>query len=151
MTPQVTPHATLLKFGYPNTVVFKTSHWCVMLRPAQATLGALVLCAFSDKQALHELPIRAFEELKICTSRIASALTSFRPYQKINYLALMMVDPHVHFHVLPRYAEAQEFEGTLFPDKGWPGMPDLGATPETSSGLRVHLQQAIMSAFENET
>ena len=30
-------------------------------------------------------------------------------YQKINYLMLMMVDPDVHFHVIPRYEETKSF------------------------------------------
>jgi len=34
---------------------------------------------------------------------IESALGSFVQYQKLNYLMLMMVDPQVHFHVIPRY------------------------------------------------
>ena len=35
-------------------------------------------------------------------------------HQKINYLALMMVDPHVHFHVIPRYSGSRELEGATF-------------------------------------
>ena len=46
---------------------------------------------------------------------------------RINYLLLMMVDPHVHFHVLPRYNGARS-RGTLtIPDGGWPKVPDLAA------------------------
>jgi diadenosine tetraphosphate (Ap4A) HIT family hydrolase len=147
----MTPHATLLKFGYPGTVVFTAEHWCVMLRPAQATLGALVLCALSEKTALHELPGAAFEELKHCTSKIASALTKFRQYDRINYLALMMVDPHVHFHVLPRYQQPQEFDGTVFVDKGWPGVPDLSYNTECVSETRARLKNAILDAFTHDT
>ncbi len=38
---------------------------------------------------------------------------------------LMMHDPEVHFHILPRYAIDQNFEGRIFKDIGWPGMPNL--------------------------
>ena len=38
---------------------------------------------------------------------------------------LMMVDPHVHFHVIPRYSEARQWDGIAFPDAGWPGPPRL--------------------------
>jgi diadenosine tetraphosphate (Ap4A) HIT family hydrolase len=41
---------------------------------------------------------------------------------------LMMVDPHVHFHIIPRYSQRREHEGTSFADSGWPGLPDLGTT-----------------------
>ena len=36
---------------------------------------------------------------------------TFAP-DKLNYLMLMMVDPDVHFHVLPRYAAARAFAGS---------------------------------------
>ena len=38
---------------------------------------------------------------------------------------LMMVDPHVHFHVIPRYEGPRTFAGLEFVDAGWPGPPDL--------------------------
>jgi len=46
-------------------------------------------------------------------------------YEKINYLMLMMVDPHVHFHVFPRYGSPRSLAGTSMDDTGWPGPPDL--------------------------
>jgi len=38
----------------------------------------------------------------------------------------MMVDPNVHFHVIPRYGHARQWGGMDFPDAGWPGPPHLG-------------------------
>jgi diadenosine tetraphosphate (Ap4A) HIT family hydrolase len=46
-------------------------------------------------------------------------------YQKINYLMLMMVDPDVHFHVIPRYEGNREMDGVTVSDVGWPGPPRL--------------------------
>ena len=40
---------------------------------------------------------------------------------------LMMVDPNVHFHVIPRYSEPRSWNGIEFPDAGWPGPPELGS------------------------
>ena len=57
---------------------------------------------------------------------LAFALALFVGYEKINYLMLMMVDPHVHFHVLPRYEGGRDFDSVDYPDAGWPGMPALG-------------------------
>ncbi len=36
---------TIQRFGYPATLVAEYEHWLVLLRPAQATLGSLVLAA----------------------------------------------------------------------------------------------------------
>jgi diadenosine tetraphosphate (Ap4A) HIT family hydrolase len=40
---------------------------------------------------------------------------------------LMMVDPNVHFHVIPRYSEPRRWGGIEFPDAGWPGPPQLAS------------------------
>lgn len=123
---------TIEKFGYPATLVADYDHWVVLLRPAQPTLGSLVLAAKSDATAFGDLPASAHAELAVVTKAIERALTRFCQYEKINYLMLMMVDPHVHFHVIPRYAGERNWNGQAVIDHGWPRVPDLGTawTPE---------------------
>ena len=116
---------TIRRFGHPATLVAEYDHWVVLLRPAQPTLGALVLAAKSDATAFGELPAEAHAELKVTTTAIESALTQAIGYAKINYLMLMMVDPHVHFHVLPRYDGDRSGAGLTVADAGWPAQPDL--------------------------
>ena len=116
---------TIAKFGHPATLIAEYDHWILLLRPAQPTLGALVLAAKSDATAFGDLPAAAHAELKIATAAIEAALTEAVGYAKINYLMLMMVDPHVHFHVLPRYDGERSGEGLTVADAGWPGQPDL--------------------------
>lgn len=119
-------NATIEKFGYPATLIAEYDHWLVLLRPAQPTLGALVLAAKSDVTAFGDLPAEAHAELKVATAAIEAALSQAIGYAKINYLMLMMVDPHVHFHVLPRYDGERSGAGLTVPDAGWPAQPDLG-------------------------
>ncbi|WP_126174450.1 HIT family protein [Altericroceibacterium xinjiangense] len=118
---------TIRKFGWPQTLVKELAHWVVLARPAQPTLGSLVLAAKSDAQAFSDLPAGAHAELAEATKAIESALTRAVGYAKINYLMLMMVDNEVHFHVIPRYEGAREWNGRQFPDAGWPKVPDLSA------------------------
>ena len=117
---------TIAKFGHPATLIAEYAHWVVLLRPAQPTLGALVLAAKSDATAFGDLPAEAHAELKVATAAIEAALTQAVGYAKINYLMLMMVDPHVHFHVLPRYEGERSGAGLTVTDAGWPAQPDLG-------------------------
>ena len=119
-------NATIEKFGHPATLIAESGHWGVLLRPAQPTLGALVLAAKSDATAFGDLPAEAHAELKTATAAIEAALTQAVGYAKINYLMLMMVDPHVHFHVLPRYEGERSGAGLTVADAGWPAQPDLG-------------------------
>ncbi len=118
---------TIEKFGYPGSLIKEFAHWVVLVRPAQVTLGSLVLAAKSEATAYGDLPAAAFTEQGDVIVAIERALTTFTNYERINYLMLMMVDPNVHFHVIPRYSEPRSWNGIEFADAGWPGVPQLGA------------------------
>ncbi|WP_395329877.1 HIT family protein [Novosphingobium sp. BL-8H] len=119
-------NATMEKFGFPASLVAEFDHWVVLARPAQPTLGSLVLAAKSAATAFGDLPAQAHAELKQATAAIERALAEAVGYAKLNYLMLMMVDPHAHFHVIPRYEGVREWRGREFVDCGWPKVPDLG-------------------------
>ena len=127
---------TIVKFGWPASLIADYEHWVVLLRPAQPTLGSLVLAAKSDATAFGDLPAEAHAELKSVTGAIEAALRAAVGYQKLNYLMLMMVDPHVHFHVLPRYEGERSGGGMTVRDAGWPGQPDLSAAVTSDAALR---------------
>jgi len=143
-------HATMEKFGYPRSLISEYGHWAVLLRPAQATLGALAIVSRSEARAFSDLRPDAYLELGRVVGDVEAVLRRFRPYDRINYLMLMMVDPHVHFHVLPRYATSQDFEGVAFADPGWPGAPDLrhsaDVRPELFDSLRDQLKSGWPTA-----
>lgn len=136
-------HATLEKFGFPQGCLLESTHWAVVLRPVQSTLGALVLCSKSEARALPALQPEAFAELRGICEALEHALTGAFQHAKINYLMLMMVDPHVHFHVLPRYPVEQVYAGHAFPDVGWPGPPDLTAGVALDEALATLLKATL--------
>jgi diadenosine tetraphosphate (Ap4A) HIT family hydrolase len=117
---------TILRFGYPGTLIREYGHWLVLLRPAQPTLGSLVLAATSEATSFPELPAEAFAELQTVAADIERALAAAVRHERINYLMLMMVDPHVHYHVIPRYEGEREACGVRVADTGWPKAPALG-------------------------
>lgn len=120
-------NATIEKFGYPATLVREYRHWLVLVRPAQVTAGSLILAAKSEATSYGTLPEAAFTEQSRVVSEIELALKRSVNFDKINYLMLMMVDLHVHFHVLPRYAGHRSLAGMSVTDRGWPGPADLSA------------------------
>jgi diadenosine tetraphosphate (Ap4A) HIT family hydrolase len=121
-------NATVVKFGYPATCIAEAGDWVVLLRPQAVTLGSLILAAKSEATSFGALPSKSFFDLAQATAKIEAALAAFVNYEKINYLMLMMVDPHVHFHVIPRYVGSRSFDGVDYPDVGWPGMPAVSAS-----------------------
>jgi len=138
---------TIRKFGYPNSLVREFDHWLVLLRPAQVTLGSLVLAAKSDAIAYSDLPREAFAEQKDAVAAIEAALAAFVRYERINYLMLMMVDPNVHLHVIPRYPGARRWSGVEFPDAGWPGQPDLASAVKLAGEQIARLAEELESTF----
>jgi diadenosine tetraphosphate (Ap4A) HIT family hydrolase len=138
---------TIEKFGYPATLVHELQHWVVLVRPAQVTLGSLVLAAKSDATAYSDLPVEAFTEQGAAVQAIERALATVVRYERINYLMLMMVDPNVHFHVIPRYSKARHRKGVEFPDAGWPGPPQLGSSVALSPAQIAELALELVSNF----
>ena len=118
-------NATIEKFGYPATLLREYQHWVILVRPAQVTAGSLILAAKGEAQAYGDLAPEAFAEQGEVVAAIEAMLRETVGFERLNYLMLMMVDPHVHFHVLPRYSGARVFAGRELADAGWPGPPDL--------------------------
>jgi diadenosine tetraphosphate (Ap4A) HIT family hydrolase len=141
-------NATIQKFGYPGTLLRELEHWVIMLRPAQVTLGSLVLAAKSDATAYSGLSAAAFAEQRIAVALSERALAAFCQYDRINYLMLMMVDPHVHFHVIPRYDGERVFAGIAFADAGWPGPPDLKSTVALDDEQFRKLKEQLAHHFD---
>jgi len=143
-------NATLKKFGYPTTLIRDYSHWCVLLRPGQVTLASLILAIKGEEMSFSGLGPEAFAELGRAVKDIEQSLKAFRSYDRINYLMLMMVDPHVHFHVLPRYVAHQEFNSQQFVDAGWPGPPDLKSANAMSNETQLLLLQSLKQRWPKE-
>ncbi len=134
---------TLIKFGYPDSVIQSYNHWSVLLRPQQITLGSLILACHGPEQAFSQLPAETMQEFAAIIRDIESNLTRCFSYDKINYLMLMMVDPHVHFHVIPRYQDSREFGSVHYQDVSWPGPPDLAANIGLSKSQSLRLKEHL--------
>jgi diadenosine tetraphosphate (Ap4A) HIT family hydrolase len=145
-----TPNATAAKFGHPTSLIREYRHWMVLARPQQATLGALVLVCGDAARAFSQISVRAFEELAQVTADLDAALTRcFKP-DKLNYLMLMMVDPDVHFHVLPRYEGARDFAGRTHSDRFWPKPVDLTQPVEVDTGLSNAVRDALRATWRKD-
>lgn len=136
---------TLRKFGYPDSVIKDYALWSVLLRPQQATLGALVLVCKEPVFSLGSVSVEGYADLRRATHDIEQALGRCFSFQKLNYLMLMMIDPDVHFHVLPRYSAAASFSGQSFEDPGWPGAPALAHHTPTDATVQTAIQELLRS------
>lgn len=138
-------HETLLKFGYPRSLVHEYEQWVVLVRPEQVTAGSLVLACKEQAIRFGDLSAATYAELGKAVQNLEAALSRAFEYDKINYLMLMMVDPHVHFHVFPRYASERAVCGLTLVDSGWPKAPDMTAPVRLGDEQIAELVQRVQS------
>jgi diadenosine tetraphosphate (Ap4A) HIT family hydrolase len=141
------PNATETKFGDPDTRIAQSACWTVLLRPRQPTLGSLVLVCREPVQQFSAASAEAFADLGQVVKGVESMLKQVVGYERINYLMLMMVDPDVHFHVIPRYSVARQHAGVQFPDTGWPGPPQLEPSINPDGQARASLLASLRAAW----
>ncbi len=136
---------TAQKFGHPDSLVASFDRWHVLVRPAQPTLGSLVLVCSDPIAHFGEMSSEAGADLSRAVAATETALSALFHYDKINYLMLMMVDPDVHFHVLPRYKDDREYAGLVFADASWPGPPDITASQDFPDTVKTQLIRDLKS------
>ena len=141
-------NATALKFGYPHTLVAESAHWWVLARPRQVTLGSLVLVCKQPVTAFGEVSAAGFSDLHAVIALAESMLKGFTAYERINYLMLMMVDPDVHFHVIPRYGVTRDYEGISLPDASWPNPSNLAAAIELPAPVLATLTADLKARWD---
>lgn len=140
-------NAFLRKFQIERLTVMSVGSWVVSVRPEQVTVGSLVLSLARPCSAFGQLTRAEGADLAAAFRAIEKlCAASFRP-DRINYLALMMVDSQVHFHVIPRYTRAIVLGGLSFVDRDWPKPPGLQVVEMPARGLDL-IQRRFAKAVQ---
>jgi len=113
------------KFDKTNCFIKSYYYWNVLVRNKQITLGSCAIILKRHVESFAAVEADELVELSDVIVDLEKALQKSFSYNKINYLMLMMVDNHVHFHVLPRYEKQQTFAAITFIDKCWPKVSDM--------------------------
>jgi diadenosine tetraphosphate (Ap4A) HIT family hydrolase len=114
------------KFNVEEHQVVNSGSWTWSVRPAQVTLGSSILSL--NRYALHLSDVTSEEmtELGTLIQLMEKTIKTTFNHDIMNYLMLMMVDKHVHYHVIPRYNGIRTFSGLEWVDNGWPALPVMG-------------------------
>ena len=112
-------------FQLPQLVVHEAGGWRLSVRPGQITLGSMVLSAADGALDFASLDVAPSEHLTASIAVAERVGTELFGAVRINLACLMMKDPVVHFHVLPRYDAEVERYGQRWHDQDWPGPPSF--------------------------
>lgn len=135
------------KFRVSELTIATTDHWTWSVRPVHSTLGAGILSLNRFCTSFSEINENEGADLARITRVIESKLAGFSDPDKMNYVMLMMVDDHLHFHVLPRYASPRDFSGMVWEDSGWPGPPGMADySDRQTSPVLIEIRDALRSS-----
>lgn len=104
--------------------IFETKHWEVHLSPDQYYLGRCVVVASRDVGSMSDLNKEEWLDFAFLVKKFEMASKKAFGATMYNWTCLMNnayqnnpPNPHVHWHVRPRYAKPVNFAGFDFDDK----------------------------------
>jgi diadenosine tetraphosphate (Ap4A) HIT family hydrolase len=134
-------------FRLDELTVVEGERWMLSVRPDQITLGSMVIshrAGALDFATLQPGDGDGFTDLVAVAEGAAKSLYGAI---RLNVICLMMKDPVVHFHVLPRYDTPVERHDRTWTDEDWPGAPTIASAPTSQrqqhavrDELRAHLR-----------
>ena len=132
-SPEVTEFRA--NFRLDELTVAEHGDWIISVRPAQLTLGAMVVSTARGELDLASVTPESGADMTRAFATAERLAKDVYGAVRINLACLMMKDPIVHFHVLPRYDHAVERYGHTWQDADWPGPPVFGPAPTSDEVL----------------
>jgi len=140
--------------GDYKDIVFETDNWEVVLNEDQTYLGRCWIILKRHCASLGELTQEEWEEFGQVVSQYETVLNkAFHPLL-FNWNCFMNdaymekpFNPHVHWHVRPRYENPVEFAGELFEDTEFGHRFDPTKKREVSLDVRNVIVDAIKNSI----
>lgn len=114
------------KFRVKELLILSNKSWSWSVRPDQPTLGSGILSLNRPALHLSDVTPEEMSDLSNIVQIMEKKIKATFNHNIMNYLMLMMVDHHVHYHVIPRYDGCRNFAGVEWIDGGWPALPNMG-------------------------
>jgi diadenosine tetraphosphate (Ap4A) HIT family hydrolase len=131
-----------IRAGKAPNLIAELDNSYVVLGDAQFYRGYCILLAKQHAQELFELPREEARGLADELRSVAQAIWNVAKPLKLNYECLGNLEPHVHWHVFPRYASEGE---TLRRAPVWER-----PASERVRNLEEHDQRALMASLRAE-
>jgi diadenosine tetraphosphate (Ap4A) HIT family hydrolase len=123
--------------------VVSNDFWTLVLNENQATLGRVFFALNRHETDIAHLTNAEVLSLWAFVRETKAAFSALFAPDHFNYMFLMNLTPHVHFHIFPRYAQTREFAGQTFADGKYGDHYD----PAESRALDTDTEEALIAAL----
>jgi diadenosine tetraphosphate (Ap4A) HIT family hydrolase len=139
-----------------DRIIHESALWRVVINPNQEYIGRLYITLKAHRSSLGTITPTEWHEFTQLTAWLESTLTGLFQPTHFNWLCLLndairdQESPHVHWHLIPRYATPILFQEQTFHDQAWPhkyttNQPRQLNEP-TLNALHVALREAFAAA-----
>jgi diadenosine tetraphosphate (Ap4A) HIT family hydrolase len=134
------------KFMIERLIVLDDGEWTLSVRPGQLMLGSMVLSSTLGSVDFAGIATSSGSGFISMLERAEAVTRALYGAVRINVICLMMQDPVVHFHILPRYDRPVERYGLVWQDEDWPG-PPVFRPLVTPGGIVQEIRNGIVDWF----
>ncbi|MDQ2799184.1 MAG: HIT family protein [Armatimonadota bacterium] len=127
-------------------VVLDNDHWTLILNENQATLGRVFFALKRHETDVAALTSDEITSLWAFLREAKAALTALFAPDHFNYMFLMNLTPHAHFHIFPRYKDVREFAGQTWMDGQYGDHYD----PQENRAVDDATMNALAAALRHE-
>jgi diadenosine tetraphosphate (Ap4A) HIT family hydrolase len=138
-----------------NDIIYETKYWKVILANNQYYLGRCVLDLKRNCATLSELNNEEFQDLLKLIKQLEHSIKKSFNTTMFNLCCLMnnsyksvIPNPHVHFHLFPRYKNETNFIGEIFKDKEFGDHYNLDNNKEISKEIREKIIKKIQENLQ---
>ena len=124
------------KFRLDLLTIQSNRHWILSVRPGQLTLGSMVVSSVNNNLNFTDLSLEAGSDLSSILAIAENAAKQIYGAVRINVVCLMMQDPLIHFHIIPRYDNPLVRYNVEWVDNYWPGPPVFHALTTSEDILK---------------
>ncbi len=124
-------------------IVLANDFWTLVLNDNQATLGRVFFALNRHETDITHLTDAEVLSLWAFVRETKAALFALFAPDHFNFMFLMNLTPHVHFHIFPRYAQVREFAGQTFTDSRYGDHYD----PAESRTLDADAESELITAL----
>ena len=107
-------------FNEKGNLIKEYKFWKLLLKENPSKLGQMVAILKREAFPFSQTSDNELSEYAVVAKETEAVLEKLFEPHLVHHLVLMYFDKHIHFHIIPRYHEAKEYERIMWKDDNNP-------------------------------